>query len=170
MAGFPFFQLDRFLKILVQDLNKYVAISEEFAVDKERSGGLLFDRRVARIVTPGTLIDEKFMDPSENNFILAIYMDVESLKAREKPDNGDRDPSSQRRLFSSTPQKVGLAWLDLSTGDFYTQLTMGQMLPSVITRIGAREVLIDHDLRDVVGPEFQTLTRPSTSDLLRLYR
>ena len=33
MAGFPFWQLDRFLKILVQDLNKYVAISEEFRID-----------------------------------------------------------------------------------------------------------------------------------------
>ena len=71
MAGFPFFQLDRFLKILVQDLNKYVAISEEFPVSiagKVKSGGLLFDRKVARVVTPGTLIDEKFIDPYEKQF------------------------------------------------------------------------------------------------------
>ena len=159
MAGFPFFQLDRFLKILVQDLNKYVAISEEFAVkaeDKEKSGGLLFNRRVARIITPGTLIDEKFMDPSENNFILAIYMDVGSLKTNGKQDDLS---SSQRRLFSSpAPQRIGLAWLDLSTGDFYTQLTVAQMLPSAITRVGAREVLVDEDVRDLVGAEFQTLT------------
>ena len=59
MAGFPFFQKDTFLKILVQDLNKYSAISEEFPnslTGKVKSGGLLFDRRVAYVVTPGTLI------------------------------------------------------------------------------------------------------------------
>ncbi|KAI5300030.1 DNA mismatch repair ATPase msh1, partial [Ascosphaera atra] len=80
MAGFPFYQLDRYLKLLVQDLQKYVAISEEFSNDAEsraKSGGLLFDRRVARIVTPGTLIDENFMDPYENNFLLAVHVDVD---------------------------------------------------------------------------------------------
>lgn len=41
MAGFPFFQLDRFLKILVQDLNKYVAISEEFAISAEEKASTL---------------------------------------------------------------------------------------------------------------------------------
>lgn len=57
MANFPSFQLDQFLKVLVQGLNKYVAISEEFtgvAEGKLRSVGLKFDRRVARVITPGT--------------------------------------------------------------------------------------------------------------------
>ena len=159
MAGFPFFQLDRFLKILVQDLNKYVAISEEFAAkaeDKGHSGGLLFDRRVARIVTPGTLIDEKFMDPTVNNFILAIYMDLDSLRASSFE---NEQPSSQWNLLSSASQRVGLAWLDLSTGEFYTQLTMVQLLPSAVARVGAREVLVDQGVRDLVGlPDFQSLT------------
>src|SRR5687768_16933130 len=75
-AGFPFFQLDRYLKILVQDLHRYVAIAEEFRNDAEaqsKSGGLLNDRRVTRIITPGTLIDETFMDPLMNNYVLAIH-------------------------------------------------------------------------------------------------
>ncbi|KKK22000.1 DNA mismatch repair protein [Aspergillus ochraceoroseus] len=134
MAGFPFFQLDRFLKILVQDLNKYVAISEEFAhgaEDKARSGGLLFDRKVARIITPGTLIDEKFMDPSENNFLMAIYIDSSRI--------------------------VKLPASNLSTGDFSTQFTTAQMLPSAIARIGAREILVDQNLQDLVGQELQLL-------------
>ncbi|KAI5292968.1 DNA mismatch repair ATPase msh1, partial [Ascosphaera acerosa] len=66
MAGFPYFHLDRYLKMLVQDLQKKVAISEEFSNDVEaraKAGGLMFNRRVTRIVTPGTLIDENFMDP-----------------------------------------------------------------------------------------------------------
>jgi DNA mismatch repair ATPase MutS len=34
----------------------------------------------------------------------------------------------------------------LSTGDFFTQLTTTQMLPSAIARIGAREILVDQNL------------------------
>ncbi|GFF41299.1 mutS protein homolog 1 [Aspergillus lentulus] len=157
MAGFPFFQLDRFLKVLVQDLNKYVAISEEFAnatEDKAR-GGLLFDRRVARIITPGTLIDEKFMDPSENNFLMAVYIDVAALKAQLEQQEGDL--SAQQHVLSSASQRVGLSWLDLSTGDFFTQSTTTQMLPSAIARIAAREILVDQKLQDLIGQELQLL-------------
>ena len=146
MAGFPFFQLDRFLKILVQDLNKYVAISEEFPTNltgKARSGGLLFDRRVARVVSPGTLIDEKFIDPYENNFLLALDINSPSTDAvRElSPDTGSHDP-----LSIPPGSIVGLAWLDLSTGDFFTQVTTATLLPSAITRVGAREIILDQSL------------------------
>ncbi|KAJ6172281.1 DNA mismatch repair protein Msh1 [Penicillium chermesinum] len=157
MAGFPFFQLDRFLKILVQDLNKHVAISEEFAhesEDKARSAGLMFDRKVARVVTPGTLIDEKFIDPSENNFLLAIYLDCATMQAQSKQQVGVQ---SSQHVLASVPQRAGLAWLDLSTGDFYTQITTAQMLPSAIARIGAREILVDQEVRDVIGQELQQL-------------
>ncbi|KAJ5520679.1 DNA mismatch repair protein MutS-like N-terminal [Penicillium fimorum] len=160
MAGFPFFQLDRFLKTLVGDLNKYVAISEEFAInaeDKARTGGLLFDRKVARIITPGTLIDEKFIDPSEHNFLLAIYLDVPSLQSQLKQHANNDLQSSHQHVLSSVPQQVGLSWLDLSTGDFFTQLTTTQMLPSAIARIRAREILVDQNVQDLIGHELQML-------------
>ncbi|OJI97807.1 hypothetical protein ASPVEDRAFT_79495 [Aspergillus versicolor CBS 583.65] len=159
MAGFPFFQLDRFLKILVQDLNKYVAISEEFANSAEergRSGSLLFDRKVARVITPGTLIDEKFMDPSENNFLMSIYLDPSSLGSVPSPTDGT-DESAHQHVLTSASQNVGLAWLDLSTGDFFTQFTTAQMLPSAIARIGAREILVDQHIQNLVGQELQLL-------------
>ncbi|KAL4902568.1 hypothetical protein BDW74DRAFT_186816 [Aspergillus multicolor] len=154
MAGFPFFQLDRFLKILVQDLNKYVAISEEFAISAEEKArsGMLFDRKVARVITPGTLIDEKFMDPSENNFLMAIYIDSSAMGRL-----ASGDESSHQHVITSASQNVGLAWLDLSTGDFYTQSTTAQMLPSAIARVGAREILVDQRLQDLVGQELQLL-------------
>jgi DNA mismatch repair ATPase MutS len=157
MAGFPFFQLDRFLKILVQDLNKYVAISEEFAIEAEekmKSGGLMWDRKVARIITPGTLIDEKFIDPSENNFLLAIYLDVSALAVQSKQ---QVEAQSSQHILSSVPQAVGLSWMDLSTGEFYTQLTTLQMLPSAIARIGAREILADQNVQDLIGQELKQL-------------
>ena len=146
MAGFPFYQLDRYLKILVQDLNEYVAISEEFANDVSatiKSGGLKSDRRVTRTITPGTLIDEKFMDPYENNFLLALYLPSEEvvgnpLETDEMPiELGDAAISPS--LLASV---VGLAWVDLSTGDFFTQATTLATLPSAAARIGAREIVI----------------------------
>ncbi|KAL2031307.1 hypothetical protein VTO58DRAFT_106658 [Aureobasidium pullulans] len=48
MAGFQFTQLDRFLKSLVQGLNKHVAISEEVKnspADQVKNGGLLYNRK-----------------------------------------------------------------------------------------------------------------------------
>jgi DNA mismatch repair ATPase MutS len=156
MAGFPFFQLDRFLKILVRDLSKHVAISEEFAnnsEDRARSGSLMFDRKVSRVVTPGTLIDEKFMDASENNFILFVHLDPDGLGKGWK---GQENVLPGAHLLSA-PQRVGLSWMDLSTGDFFTQLTSTQMLPSAIARIGAREIVVSQSLKDQVGQELRML-------------
>lgn len=134
--------------MLVQDLSKYVAISEEFANDpsnKVKSGGLMFDRRVTRIVTPGTLIDEKFMDPDENNFLLAVqplgHIDVPRI-AEGQP--GELKSDATESTLNSG--RVGLAWLDLSTGDFFTQSTNLSTLPSAFARIGAKEVIFSDGL------------------------
>ncbi|MCJ1378255.1 DNA mismatch repair ATPase msh1 [Xylographa soralifera] len=149
-AGFPFFQLERFLKILVQDLNKYVAISEEFpnsVSEKVKSGGLLFDRKVTRVITPGTLVDEKFMDPYENNFILAMHpepLNHESPLRASGMVEGNMSAASAK-------QRIGLAWLDLSTGAFFTQVTTLDVLASGIARIRAREIVlsktINHNMK-----------------------
>ncbi|KAI9888685.1 MAG: DNA mismatch repair ATPase msh1 [Vezdaea aestivalis] len=141
MAGFPFFQLDRYMKTLVQDMNLSVALSEEFALDnsgKIKAGGLLFDRRVSRIISAGTLIDENFMDPYENNFLLAIHV---SISDSSKP----HPPTSTAPAQSSMTGQIGLAWMDLSTGDFSIQTCNAESLPSAVASIGPREVIINQD-------------------------
>ncbi|KAI1118753.1 muts domain V [Nemania sp. NC0429] len=135
MAGFPFFQLERFLRTLVLDHNCYVAIAEEFPNDpgdRVKSGGLMHDRRVARVITPGTLIDENFIDPYANNYVLAIHIDHEA--SHSSTSNEDPDPSST---------SVGLAWLDVSTGQFYTQETTVTSISSILSRVGPREIVVD---------------------------
>ncbi|KAF4976353.1 hypothetical protein FZEAL_6973 [Fusarium zealandicum] len=156
MAGFPFFQLDRFLKILVQDLNRHVAIAEEFpnsAVDKVKSGGLMHDRRVARVITPGTLIDENFMDPYANNYVMAI--DIGRVRSQADGLAG-HEPASAHPLPSAVggdaaqdveDVPLGLAWLDLSTGHFCTQQTNLASLPAILSRFCPRELLLDQDLQ-----------------------
>ncbi|KAH7364493.1 muts domain V-domain-containing protein [Rhexocercosporidium sp. MPI-PUGE-AT-0058] len=144
MAGFPFFQLDRYLKILVQDLNRYVAIAEEFPNDvtgKVKAGGLMHDRRVTRIITPGTLIDENFMDPFSNNYVLAIHTTEYSMDELPR----DSLPESILAVRESLP--IGLAWLDLSTGHFFTQSTTLSNLPSFLARISPREIVLEKDLQ-----------------------
>lgn len=136
MAGFPFFQLDRFLKMLVQDHGRHVAISEETANDpsqKVKSGGLLFDRQVKRVITPGTLIDENFLSPFEHNYLLAVAPESTSSGESSKLDVSDRVLTSS----------VGLSWIDLSSGDFYTQTTTLDSLPSAIARISPREIIVE---------------------------
>lgn len=135
MAGFPFWQLDRFLKILVQDLNKPVALSNEIPLpesERLRSGDPQYERKVVRVVTPGTLIDEQFLDPNENNFLLSIQTNDASIDPSVHANEDDK----------SLETLVGLAWLDLSTGDFFTQTVTTAALPSMLLRISPREILL----------------------------
>ncbi|KAI1189393.1 muts domain V [Nemania serpens] len=137
-AGFPFFQLERYLRTLVLDLNCYVAIAEEFPNDpgdRVKAGGLMHDRRVARVITPGTLIDENFIDPYANNYVLAIHIDHETRHSSTSDE--DLDPSSTL---------VGLAWLDVSTGQFYTQETTVPSISALLSRVGPREIVVDEVL------------------------
>ncbi|CAI6283250.1 unnamed protein product [Periconia digitata] len=144
MAGFPFYQLDRYLKILVQDLNRHVAINDEFLNDapKKAKGESQYTRRVSRIVTPGTLIDEHFMDPWENNYLLSIHVDPEALE-QEKAVKISPGSSSVSSVLNLPRTPVGLAWIDLSSGDFLTQSTDIASLPSAVARIRPREIVLD---------------------------
>ena len=141
------------MKILVQDLNKYVAIVEEYPVNQSTNektkDGHKFERRVARVVTPGTLIDEKFLDPDKNNFLLAVHFD--------KTVDDTAVSGGQLNPPKLEDEKVGLAWLDLTTGDFFTQVTTRTLLPSSLARIGAREVLIDERLSNLRKQEIEVL-------------
>lgn len=100
MCGFPLVHLQKHLNTLVQQNNRFVALCEEFARPVPPGTRPLFDRRVVRIVTPGTLIDEPFLNHYENNYLLAISSDA-SHSLEEHDD-------------------VGLAWIDVSTGEFFT--------------------------------------------------
>jgi DNA mismatch repair ATPase MutS len=133
----------------VQDLNKHVAISDEFLNDAptKAKGASQFTRKVSRIVTPGTLIDEHFMDPWENNYLLSIHVDPVLL---EKGNAVTESPgsSSVSSVLNLPRTEVGLAWIDLSSGDFLTQSTDIASLPSAVARIRPREIVLDSIFQD----------------------
>ncbi|KAK0531237.1 hypothetical protein OC842_003680 [Tilletia horrida] len=162
MAGFPLSQLEKYLKILVQDCGKLVAICEEFRefaysggavgqteedtkdgdddkIHRTFNEGVTIKRRVTRVVTPGTLIDEKFLDPFSNNFILAISRLSESSDSQVSSDQ--------------TRHSYGLAWLDVSTADFSTTVcTDAVSLRDEVARIAPREVVLQSGSFDSVLP------------------
>jgi DNA mismatch repair ATPase MutS len=121
MCGFPLLQLNKHLKTLVQQHNRFVAMCEEFprpATSDEQAG---FDRRVVRVITPGTLIDEPFLNQYENNYLLAVGMSADSQKS----------------------DSLGLAWIDVSTGEFFAKTSTYDGFRDELARIGPREVVLD---------------------------
>ena len=76
------------------------------------------------------------MDPFTNNYVLAIHI--------EEASKVSSDPPSIPEL-ALLP--VGLAWMDLSTGQFFTQSTDLSALPSFLARTGPREIVLDEDLQ-----------------------
>lgn len=135
MAGFPLSQLDRYLRILVKELNCSVAIVDQYEKDftahrrEAYTDNMKFDRRVTRIVTPGTLLDESFIDWQQNNYLLAVTL-----------------PKSSQRFKDTT--RVGLAWLNLGIGTFFTESTTIANLMSDISRIHPCEILIDQSMEN----------------------
>ncbi len=121
MCGFPLIHLDKHLKVLVQQHKRFVAMCEEFP-RKENFGAKECERRVTRIITPGTLIDEPFLSAYENNFLLAI----------------DAPPFEQQ----SKDATVGLAWTDVSTGEFYSKSVALESVQDELARINPREVVL----------------------------
>lgn len=100
-----------------------------------------YTRKVSRIITPGTLIDEHFMDPWENNYLLSIHVNPQVLD-----DNAVKEGPGSSKVSSvlNLPRtEVGLAWIDLSSGDFLTQSTDIASLPSAVARIKPREIVLD---------------------------
>jgi DNA mismatch repair ATPase MutS len=126
MAGFPFWQLEKYLKILVQDEGCYVAICEEYPREHHQAGDVAleaergnFERKIARVVTPGTLIDEEWIEQGENHFLLAL-----------------------ERLG----EEVGLAWADIGTGEVFVTACGADQLAAEVARIGPREIVCtDHE-------------------------
>lgn len=127
----------------MQEYNFYVALSEEFPnVLRGKIGGLMFDRKISRVITPGTLIDEKFLDAYENNFLLALS---------NPPDTTESSENSKTHVREALSQPIGLAWLDLSTGGFFTQRSTMAAFGGDIARIGPREVVISEKYREQAG-------------------
>lgn len=125
MCGFPIMHLDKYLKVLVRQNKRLVALCEEFKRNPPDEG---FERRVVRVLTPGTLTEESILDPHENNYLLAVS-DTSNLTS------------------SSSEPEIGLAWMDVSTGEFFTQKSRLEQFKDDLARIAPREVVLPSEVK-----------------------
>ncbi len=112
MAGVPYHAVEQYLAKLVK-LGESVAICEQIG-DPATSKGPV-ERKVTRIVTPGTLTDSALLDEKSDNILLAISADKST---------------------------VGLAWLSLASGELRAAEIAPQILASELRRIAPAEILV----------------------------
>ena len=115
MCGIPYHAIDGYLAKLIEKGHK-VAICEQMEDPSEAKG--LVRRDVIRIITPGTVIEDRMLDESKNNYIAAILPDEDC---------------------------VGLAYADVSTGAFLLMQLAGDhpdgQLLDELARIQPRQVI-----------------------------
>ena len=122
MCGVPHHAAEGYIARLVEK-GYHVAVVEQ--VGSEPINGLT-PRAVARVVTPGTVMEPGMLADRRNNFLLALAPEADG--------------------HGSSWSAVGLAYVDISTGDFgVTQLdgeraTMGVV--EELARLEPREVLL----------------------------
>jgi DNA mismatch repair protein MutS len=121
MAGVPFHAIDRYLARLLASGHK-AALAEQMEDPKLAKG--LVKRDVARIITPGTVVEDYLLDERSNNFLLAVH----------------------------TAQGFGLAVADCSTGEFLvTEIDGARARERILEEIGRlqpAEILVPPDLLD----------------------
>src|SRR6185295_12282143 len=134
MAGVPVHAVEAYLARLIRAGFKVAVCEqmEDLAEAKKRGGAKAMVRReVVRIVTPGTLTEEALLDARRNNYLAAV---------------------------AEAEGQTGLAWLDMTTGDFACEALPRGGLGAALARIEPGEILLSERL--VQAPElFETLAQ-----------
>ncbi|MCD7777544.1 MAG: DNA mismatch repair protein MutS [Clostridiales bacterium] len=78
MCGVPFHSADSYISKLISKGYK-VAICEQ--TENPKFAKNLVKRDVIRVITPGTVLDDKSLDEGKNNYIMCLYFDNEGVGA-----------------------------------------------------------------------------------------
>ncbi len=135
MCGVPVHAADDYLqKLIVAGFR--VAVCEQIedpAEAKKRGGKSVVRRDVIRLVTPGTVTEDKLLAPSEASYLMALA-----------------------RIKGPGAHRYGLAWVDISTGAFRVAETAADRLLADVLRVDPRELVLaeavfhDPELRPVM--------------------
>ncbi len=141
MAGFPHHQLDLYLAKLINAGQK-VAVCDQ--MEDPKKAKTIVKREVTRVVTPGTVTDEAILDPKTSNYLAAVALPA---KPRFVPraDNFDFDGAEKTRAPQNKidpAQPTGVAWVELSTGEFTAAQVPFQEALDLLARIHPAEILI----------------------------
>ena len=133
MAGIPYHALNNYLGKLIQKGYK-VALCEQVSEVGESKGPV--DRAVVRVVTAGTIIEDNMLDPKTNNYLAAIIL-------------GDK--------------QAGLAYTDITTGQFLTSQIPIDKLEAQLTTLNPREILVS-DSNGLNFGDLSLSSLPNVSD------
>ncbi|ABQ39487.1 DNA mismatch repair protein MutS [Bradyrhizobium sp. BTAi1] len=126
MCGVPVERSEDYLhRLIAQGIR--VAVCEQMedpAAARARGNKSVVKRGVVRVVTPGTLTEDNLLDARANNYLLAIA----------------------RSRGSSGGDRLGLAWIDISTSDFIVTECAFAELTATLARINPNEVIISDAL------------------------
>jgi DNA mismatch repair protein MutS len=147
LAGVPIHRSDEYLHKLIA-LGHRVAVCEQLedpAEAKKRGYKAVVRRDVVRLVTPGTLTEDSLLDARRNNYLLAI------ARARASDDNS----------------RFGLAWIDISTGEFRISECDRAGLMAEIARLEPGEIVVSDALYSdgELAPAWRSL--PAVTPLTR---
>ncbi|MEO0978737.1 MAG: DNA mismatch repair protein MutS [Pseudomonadota bacterium] len=124
MCGVPVHAADDYLQKLIAKGHR-VSVCEQTehpAEAKKRGSKSVVRRDVVRLVTPGTLTEERLLDAGANNYLMAL--------TRLKGGSLGNDA-----VF-------GLAWIDMSTGSFQVSETDQQRLAADLAQVSPRELIL----------------------------
>jgi DNA mismatch repair protein MutS len=122
MAGVPHHALEHYIARLIEK-GYHVAVCEQMS---EPDGRGLVDREVTRVVTPGTIVEPELLAESEANYLMGVI------------------PIGN--VESGTWDRAGIAYVDISTGEFAATQLEGENVAVLVleelARLTPREVLL----------------------------
>jgi len=139
MCGVPYHAAENYIARLIRAGHK-VAICEQ--MEEPGPGKKIVRREVVRVLTPGTATGASLLDPKENNFLAAVARSAAASAAAA----GSVRPASRQ-----TETRIGLAYADLSTGEFRATEFVGDKAESRL-----------RDELDILRPREILLPRPVT--------
>lgn len=117
MCGVPVRAAETYLLALIKKGFR-VAVCEQLEAPseaKKRGYKSVVKRGVVRLVTPGTLTEESLLNARQHNFLCA---------------------------YSEVREESALAWIDISTGDFFAQSCPKAAVPPMLARLSPKEILL----------------------------
>ncbi len=123
MAGFPFHALDTYLPKLVR-AGLRVAICDQ--LEDPKLTKKLVKRGVTELVTPGVSYSDTTLQQKENNFLACVHFGTKSLNAK---------------LSTLNSNTVGVAFLDISTGEFLVAEGTSDYIDKLLVNFAPKEVL-----------------------------
>ncbi|WP_438752159.1 DNA mismatch repair protein MutS [Bartonella rochalimae] len=156
MCGVPVHSADDYLQKLIA-CGYRVAVCEQIedpAEAKKRGSKSVVQRDVVRLITPGTITEEKLLDPARANYLMTLA-----------------------RTTTRSKEEYALSWIDISTGIFRVTESRHENLLTDIMRVDPQEVIVAdsffHDksqkalfnvLCNIISPQPENLFETTTAE------